>query len=101
MTDFKDAVREYYKRNLIFFALFLGYVPGLLVTSMLARLLHLEKAVGVVSFVWFCSVVIAAVWRTNWPCPNCGNTFYRKWWYRQSLATKCVHCGFRPAAFRS
>jgi Zn ribbon nucleic-acid-binding protein len=94
----KSTRREYQKRNLIFWGLFLGYVPGVLLIGIpLGRLLNFKEATGLIALAWMLSAVIAGIWRVRWKCPRCQKGFYTRWWYYHTFATKCVNCGFRPA----
>src|SRR5581483_4668326 len=37
--------------------------------------------------------VIAGNFALRFPCPRCGKPFFEKWWYYNSAARRCVHCG--------
>ncbi|HEY2961386.1 MAG TPA: hypothetical protein VGJ37_03165 [Pyrinomonadaceae bacterium] len=101
MSNEKMAVREYYKRNVVFWALFVSYVPAMLFIGIpLSRLFRSENGAGIIATALFACIVAAALWRINWRCPRCDEMFYRKWWYSNAFSTRCVHCGFRPAKTR-
>lgn len=96
------AAREYYKRNLVFWVLFIGWLPVMVfIVIPVARVLNFPNAANGLALIFFAAVMAAGIWRANWNCPRCGERFYRKWWYTNSFSTKCVHCGFRPATARS
>lgn len=93
-----ESLREYRKRNLVFWGLFLGFLPGVLIIAIpLGRRLNSNQVAGTIIVVWFIAALIAAVWRLSWKCPRCSKSFYSKWWYNNAFTTKCVNCGFRPA----
>ena len=102
MSNEKTAAREYYKRNIVFWGLFLSYVPLMIfILIPLVRTFNSRNAAGMLAMFFFAGVGAAAIWRNNWRCPRCGERFYRKWLYTNSFSTKCVHCGFRPAKAQS
>ncbi|HWY27199.1 MAG TPA: hypothetical protein VNY97_04645 [Candidatus Angelobacter sp.] len=44
--------------------------------------------------IWFALIFGIGIYLENWPCPRCGKTFHKKWWYRLGiLSPRCVHCG--------
>jgi len=90
--------REYYKRNLVFWGLFLGFIPAAVAAAEVTPVLRLPALFQSVVLTWFFVTLVAAVWRMSWRCPRCSERFYYKWWYGNSFSTKCVHCGFRPGA---
>ena len=89
-----DAWGEYRRRrNLAWFAL-LGYVPvcfGVALLSM--RLFSTFTPAFVVAIGWMIFAVIAGNLALRFPCPQCGKWFFAKWWYHNSFARRCVHCG--------
>ena len=94
----EDAVWEYRKSNLVFWVLFLSYVPGILfVAGPLGRVLNSETTSQLIAASWFAGIVAAALWRLNYVCPHCGERFYYRWWYKSAFAVRCVNCGLRPA----
>ena len=85
---------EYRKRrNLAWFA-FLGYVPVVFGVGMFSvRLLSTLTPVFVVAIAWMVFFIITANRALRYPCPRCGKWFFEKWWYHNSFARRCVHCG--------
>jgi predicted RNA-binding Zn-ribbon protein involved in translation (DUF1610 family) len=47
----------------------------------------------VVAIGWMVFFVVAGNLVVRFPCPRCGKWFFAKWWYRNSFARRCVHCG--------
>ncbi|HEU4714985.1 MAG TPA: hypothetical protein VFS76_25720 [Pyrinomonadaceae bacterium] len=94
--NYELAWREFLKRNLVFWGLFVGFVPGMVLISEVGRKYGVSEAFGFAGFAWMAAVIVAAIWRMSWKCPRCRKRFYYKWWYGNSFALKCVHCGFRP-----
>ena len=96
--DQKEALREYRKRNFIFWGLFLGLFPAVVfVAPELARLFNSNEAAFTILTVWAIAMVVAGFWRGSYRCPRCRKRFYYKWWYKDAFTTKCVHCRYRPA----
>ena len=93
----KEALWEYRKRNLVFVTFVVGLIPvTLFVAVPLGKLLNSNGAAQIVVTGWFMALVAAAIWRLNWTCPRCDKNFYRKWWYKNAFAMRCVNCGYRP-----
>ena len=38
-------------------------------------------------------LIVAHLRRILWPCPRCGRPFHVTWWYSNTWARRCVHCG--------
>jgi hypothetical protein len=93
----KEALQEYRKRNLVFWSLFLGLVPVVVFVAVpLGRWLNSDSVAQIVATAGFMAIVAAGIWRENWKCPRCNQNFYRKWWYKNAFAMRCVNCGYRP-----
>ena len=93
----KEELQEYRKRNILFWVLFLGFIPAAVFVALpLGRLLNSNGVAEVLIAGWFMGVVAAAIWRLNWTCPRCNKNFYRRWWYKNAFAIRCVNCGYRP-----
>src|SRR3982074_3300647 len=89
-----DPWDEYRKRrNIALFAL-IAYVPvvcGLGLLSM--HFLSTFTPAFVLAFAWMAFSVIAGNVALRFRCPRCGKWFFAKWWYHNTLARRCVHCG--------
>src|SRR6476469_6301279 len=81
------------RRNLAWFA-FLGYVPVCFTVAVLSmRLFATFTPAFVVAIGWMVFFLVAGNVVLRFPCPRCGKPFFAKWWYHNSLARRCVHCG--------
>jgi len=86
-----DVYRK--RRNLALFAFF-GYVPVVSVIAFLSiRLFSTLTPAFVVAIAWMVFFVIAGNLSLRFPCPRCGKWFFEKWWYYNTFARRCVHCG--------
>jgi hypothetical protein len=84
----------YRKRRNILLLTFVAYVPLMSVVALLSvRIFHTFTPVFVVGIAWMVFFVIAGNALTRFPCPRCGKWFFAKWWYYNSFARRCVHCG--------
>ena len=93
----KEAEREYRKRNVVFFALFLGWIPfSVFIAVPLGKELNADWLSETLIFGWFLAIFVSAIWRLNWECPRCNKSFYKKWWYNNAAAMRCVNCGYKP-----
>ena len=93
----KEALQEYRKRNLVFVGLLLGWIPAVVYVAVpLGRRMNSDGVAQILTAGWFMATVAAGIWRLNWQCPRCGKNFYRKWWYKNAFAMRCVNCGYRP-----
>jgi hypothetical protein len=80
---------------------FVAIFPGTAAAAALGTWL-LDSAVPVV-VVWLALVVLFTALSNRvlqWPCPRCGEPFFRTWWYHNPFARKCAHCGLRKSASR-
>jgi hypothetical protein len=89
-----DPWQEYRRRrNLAWFA-FLGYVPIVGVIALAAGHLFDSMTPGFIVAVGWMVFFLAASFRCqSFRCPRCGKWFFAKWWYHNSFARRCVHCG--------
>ena len=94
MTTQTDAWQEYRKRrNVVLFA-FVGYVPVVFVVALLSmRLFSTFTPAFILAFAWMVFFAIAGNVFVRFPCPRCGKPFFAKWWYYNTFARRCVHCG--------
>lgn len=94
MTAQTDAWNEYRKRrNIALFALF-GYVPVVFTVALVSiRLFSTLTPAFVLAFAWMVFFAVAGNVVIRFACPRCGKPFFTKWWYHNTFARRCVHCG--------
>ena len=93
---YADAWREHRRRARLFWALFLGYIPAVLVfgvaigllTDLVPERLMVPFAIG-----WIVVSVIAGNRVASFRCPRCGNSYYSRAFFANSFTRKCLHCG--------
>jgi hypothetical protein len=47
----------------------------------------------IVAIGWMVFFVIVGNLALRFLCPRCGGWFFEKWWYSNTFARRCVHCG--------
>lgn len=94
MSESVEPWQDYRRRrNLALFA-FLGYVPFVFMIAVVTgRLFHSTTPGFAVAFGWMIFLVVAGTRCERFRCPRCGKLFFAKWWYHNSFARRCVHCG--------
>ncbi len=94
MSQSVDSWQEYRRRrNLALFA-FLGYVPFVFVFAVVTeRLFHSTPPGFAVALGWMIFLAVASIRCQSFRCPRCRKWFFAKWWYHNSFARRCVHCG--------
>ncbi len=98
--DYAAAWREFRKRRLIFWAIFLGYIPGVLIIW-IAIGLPVSALTGIkpdyffypIALCWLFMFLIASLRVGLFRCPRCHKWFFATWWYHNPFARKCAHCG--------
>jgi amino acid transporter len=94
MSSYPEAWRDYRRRRNLFWAIFLTYVPGVATIAVpLSSAFNTDVPVFVIAALWMMAFGISGVYVQLWRCPRCTRHFFCKWWYRNPLASKCVHCG--------
>jgi Zn ribbon nucleic-acid-binding protein len=100
--DYSEQWRDLRRRRLIAWLWFLGYVPGVAAIFATAYLLislvglpraWIDGAFYVIAGAWMVVAYLAGHRAMAFPCPRCKQPFFRTWWYFNSFARKCVHCG--------
>ena len=87
--------QNYRQRRLWFFAIFLGYIPGVLALGFpLTWLFGSDIPFYIVGGAWMLAFVISSIYMSSFPCPSCHRAFFFTWWHHNPLARRCVHCGF-------
>jgi hypothetical protein len=81
--------RKYRRLRRVFWALVLGWLPGL---AVLFRFFP-ELGAGP-AFVWMGAIVVVHTWRAFVRCPRCGQPFSFSG-YSNPFTSKCLHCGLR------
>src|SRR5579864_4243108 len=98
--DYSEAWRDLRRRRLIFWALLLGFLPGIGVLSV-AIGLPLSRFTGInenyffvgIFVSWFLALAIASFRWQIFPCPRCHKPFAAEQWYRNIFRSECNHCG--------
>jgi hypothetical protein len=99
-ADYTAAWRDYRKRRFVFWVVFLSYMPGVM-AFFLGVGLPLASMTGIkpdyfffaIAGTWMLAFVVTNLRAVSFPCPRCGQHFFRTWWYSNPLARRCVHCG--------
>lgn len=79
----------------------LGWMPGIwLLWFGIALVLGWESTASgiartIVALAWMISLVVTGNRAANFRCPRCGKHFFKTFWYYNSFARRCVHCGLR------
>jgi|ERR1035441_1744215 hypothetical protein len=99
MTGSNDAWGGFRRvRNIVWLA-FLGYVPIVAFIAFVSvRLFSTLTPAFIAAFAWMGFFLIAGNLFIRFPCPRCGKPFFSKWWYYNSFARRCVHCGLKKYA---
>ncbi len=85
---------RFQRREWITFLLWIGYILGVLAIGYpLHRLFRSDVPYIVVALSWMAAFVVAGFTVGAFRCPRCGRPFFRKSWYHNSFARRCVHCG--------
>jgi len=99
-ADYSAAWRDLRRRRRFVWIACLGYVPGVailifIVGAPLSYLtgIKLDYFVFGIAGTWMVAVMSTSVWAGTFRCPRCHRWFFAKWWYSNSFARKCVHCG--------
>jgi Zn ribbon nucleic-acid-binding protein len=96
-TDYRQNWQRYRKLRLLFFLIWVGYIPVVYLFSLLvSNVLGVSSTVPIFVFagLWMLLFAITGFRLSAWRCPRCGKWFAATWWYNKSLfARKCVHCG--------
>ncbi len=99
MSESVDPWQEYRKRRDLALFAFLGYVPFVFVIAVVAQRLFDSTTPGFIAALgWMVFFVVASNRCLRFRCPRCGTWFFAKWWYHNSFARRCVHCGLRKYA---
>src|SRR5438128_2485026 len=91
--EYAAAWLDYKNRVRWFFGVWLGgFVIIACVVVVLDRLSLATVAFWILGPAWMISFVVVSVRLQSFKCPRCKRWFFAKWWYRNPLARKCVHC---------
>jgi hypothetical protein len=99
-SDYAAAWRDYRKRAIIFWVIFLSYLPGvgvifLMIGPSLAAWtgIKLDNVGLMIALCWMIAFAIAGFRLSLFRCPRCGNSFSWGSWHTNIFARKCLHCG--------
>ena len=75
------------RRDVLFWTVFLTYMPGVVVIGVpLSRLFHSDYVIGIVAIAWMVAFAVTHLYRTFWKCPRCHKPFFHKFWYQNIFA---------------
>ncbi len=99
-SDYEAGWRDLKRRRIIFWAVFLGYIPGTMAVFLLVGLpvsaltgIKPDYFFAAIALCWMVAFVVTSLRMTLFSCPRCKKSFFASWWYHNSFARKCVHCG--------
>jgi hypothetical protein len=99
--DYAAAWRDLRGRRVLFWALFLGFIPGLAglcfaVGGPVANPGGSEQGealCGIFALLWVLVFAVAAIRLTLFRCPRCRALFHSTWWRHNPFSRNCLHCG--------
>jgi hypothetical protein len=102
--DYSAAWRDLRRRRIIFYAVWVGYVPAVFAIYYVALrpLLHVfmikeDYLVLPVAGLWMVAFLVAGIRVQLFRCPRCHQWFFAKW-YSNPFTRKCLHCGLPRGA---
>jgi hypothetical protein len=103
-ADYSEQWRDLRRRRFIAWLWFFGYVPGAaIIFAIVFSLIYLsglprdwiDGAFYIIAGAWMVGAYLAGHRAMAFLCPRCHQPFFYTWWYFNSFARKCVHCGLR------
>jgi hypothetical protein len=91
-----DPWDEYRRRRKLNLFAFIGYLPVVFGTAVIAEpLIHFPGAPIVVMVGWMIFIAVADVRHAKFRCPRCGGLFFLRYGFyaRYYDEPRCVHCG--------
>jgi len=95
-NDYKDQWDDYRRRNRIVIALFLGFIPGVLILGFpLTKLLKSEIPFYAVALTWMAMTAGAWIRLILFRCPRCRERFMMNKYFVVASGRKCPYCGLK------
>jgi hypothetical protein len=89
--------RDFRRRKRAFWAVFLLYLPVVLLVSFVLRALGLGESWALGAAVtWMALWTVAGSWLARFRCPSCGEPFFSKGRAGNVWSNACRQCGARP-----
>jgi hypothetical protein len=74
--------------------LFVGFLPACVaLSSVVVRLVGSDAPIGALLLIWMGAFLYVSFKAGYFRCPRCGERYFHKWWFHNSFARRCVHCG--------
>ena len=90
------AWNTYRNRRTVFVCLFLGYLPGALIISLISVAIKKPDVLLLpFALVWMVAYALAGRWMAYFPCPRCGLPFFYKGWMYTPWSKECLHCSWK------
>jgi hypothetical protein len=87
------------RRSGIFFWMWIGWIPYGALVMLGLDWLKLDRLVPYFLIPYMLAWAVMGVSMSNFPCPACGKTFFRKNFlglpYNNIWTSKCLHCGVK------
>jgi hypothetical protein len=80
------------RRTRIFWIIFLGYIPGVVILNLLAGLIAPSLTPMWIAVPWMGAFMAAGIYRALFRCPRCHKRFFYKGWYSSQFIRNCLHC---------
>ncbi len=98
-SDYLSSWRDYRRRRITFWIVFLGGGPFVvLVGAAVTRLSPSSAGVVATWVVWAACFAVSSNRLLRWRCPRCGERFFWAGPIHFGLARRCMHCGLRKWA---
>ena len=92
-APYADAWKDYRRRRFVMWAMFLGYMPGVVILNRIDTqvLRNLVPPVSI-AFAWMVVFLGAVIWYGMWKCPRCHKHFMSAGLVGNAWARRCMNC---------
>lgn len=102
--DYDSQWKELDKRSRVVWGMFAAYAPAVSGFAFLAAML-MQAASGPLDLLVAVTYIVVSLMfsahLSNFPCPRCGQPFFRTKSWGNPFSRRCMHCGLQRNAGRS